>query len=194
MVMLSACYFSTFYSTTYFSYHSYYLLHFQIKSKKSPDTLSSVRKGDQEKVLHQPFPSGLGNSKQSNRQIVKTYFQFNFHLSSNVIIKHSKLLQLQILSLDTFCVPKSFGHTALLALILEFQVSIARSVHPGSLKFLHSTNLPRNLPWHISHSMESIELVEVSSFKNSQGGENTGKIPKAEHIPLPEISPSDVPR
>ena len=43
--------------------------------------------------------------------------------------------------------------------------------------------------------MESIELVEVSSFKNSQGDENAGEIPKAEHIPaVPEISPSDVPR
>ena len=39
--------------------------------------------------------------------------------------------------------------------------------------------------------MESIELVEVSSVKNSRGDENTGEIPKAEHIPLLEISPSD---
>ena len=64
----------------------------------------------------------------------------------------------------------------------------------SAMIFLHSTNLPRNLPQQIFHRMESIELVEVSSVKNSQGDENTGEIPKAEHIPLLEISSSDVPR
>ena len=73
-----------------------------------------------------------------------------FKKYSSVIFKCGKLLQLinkgTVLFLDTFCVPKSFCHTALLAFILEFQVSIAWSFNPGSLKFLHSTNLPRNLP------------------------------------------------
>ena len=58
--------------------------------------------------------------------------------------------------------------------------------------FLHSTNLPRNLPLYNFHRMESIELVEVPSVRDSQGVETTGEMPKHEHIPLPEISPSDV--
>ena len=55
-------------------------------------------------------------------------------------------------------------------------------------------NSPRNLPLYIFHRMESIELEEVSSVIDSQGVETTGEITKDEHIPLPEISPSNVPR
>ena len=42
--------------------------------------------------------------------------------------------------------------------------------------------------------MESIELEEVSSVRDYQGVETTREIPKAEHSPLLEISPSDVPK
>ena len=42
--------------------------------------------------------------------------------------------------------------------------------------------------------MESIELEEVPSVRDSEGVENTGEMPKGKLIPLPEISPSDVPR
>ena len=42
--------------------------------------------------------------------------------------------------------------------------------------------------------MESIELEEVSSVRDSQGVKITREMPKDKHIPLHEISPSDVPR
>ena len=68
------------------SCHSSHLLHYQIKSKKFPETFSATRKVDKEKVLHQPFSSLSGNSKQSNqlrRPVLSLIFFSIAMLSSN---------------------------------------------------------------------------------------------------------------
>ena len=56
------------------------------KRKKSPETFSAVRKGDWKKVLHQPFSSLSGNSKQSyqlRRPVLSLIFFSIAMLSSN---------------------------------------------------------------------------------------------------------------
>ena len=56
------------------------------KRKKSPEKFSAVRKGNWEKVLHQPFSSLPGNSKLSNqldRPVLSLIFFSIAMLSSN---------------------------------------------------------------------------------------------------------------
>ena len=126
--------------STDISHHSSPFLHCQIKSKKSPETFTAVRKGGQEKILHQLFSSLPGNTKQSN-QLYRPVLSIIFNFNGNVIIKFSKLMyEVNYNGTSTPYWKQSlgclrFGHPATLTIIWGFQVGIVWSFHSGYLVY-----------------------------------------------------------